>query len=180
MSWSKDDIDTLHACIKDGLSAAQAGKRLGRSRNATLGKAFRLGLSFGKQGGTEGSKARSKGPGKRPNSTKRQAIHDPVRSAPIVSTSVLETADGVLPATDLDPATDPRYSPRPLLDLERDQCKFPLWSDGDPVHLCCGARRDATDVYCEAHKAVAYNGSYNPADTKALATARRMAARRWR
>ncbi|WP_150526798.1 GcrA family cell cycle regulator [Roseibium sediminis] len=45
----------------------------------------------------------------------------------------------------------------PLIELERDQCKWPLWKhDDDPRH-CCGAKA-TRGSYCEAHARLATAG----------------------
>lgn len=45
MDWTDDEIDTLTLMKAQGNSAALIAERLGTSRNAVLGKLFRLGLS---------------------------------------------------------------------------------------------------------------------------------------
>lgn len=135
MSWTDADIQHMTDLARAGQSAAQVGKALGRSRNAVLGKAHRIGLCFGPQ----------KDPG--------QAGKKPTRRKPPRPSSAAAAPEIAAPPPAAKPAPriTGRYAPAPLLDLRDDQCRFPLWQPGDAVRNCCGAERDIVDPYCPEH-----------------------------
>lgn len=148
MSWSQSDIDTLRARIAEGLTARQIADKIGRTRNSVIGKAQRLGLSIGTQA--------DNGPTTQRTRRKRRKGAAGLRSSSVTACGAVVTDPVPAPVVSLGPVADPAFCPAPLIDLRANQCKYPLWGEGDTVRNCCGARRDLIEPYCAAHMALTH------------------------
>lgn len=153
-------LDALKASHEEGLSASQAANKLTRllgidvTRNAAIGKAGRIGL-----GPWRGGYA-SRSPNAKVEQAKKlfftlprsapgpesQKVHFPRKAAkcaapePIILTVSCGPEGGV-----------------PFLDLEPDQCHWPLGGRNDPPEKFCGAPKlkGCRSPYCEVHSAIA-------------------------
>jgi GcrA cell cycle regulator len=134
--WTEELVSLLRRLKLDGFSASQIGNRLGRTRNAVIGKWNRLGESIRKT--PERNKLNASLGGRAARKTR------PVRDVP----------PKLKPITKLPP---PKREPRPagnpvvLLDLKSHHCR---WPHGDPRHdsfRFCGAQREPGSSYCEHH-----------------------------
>jgi GcrA cell cycle regulator len=176
MSWTDERIDLLQKLWLQGMSASRIARELanGLTRNAVIGKVYRLGLS-GRV------KETAAGPGA-PRPLQRQTTRSPARQAaqpghqqrahhaapggaafmrgntalavqavafeaPARNAEVRRQSEVVVPMTE----------PVTILELRDSMCKWPI---GDPTQSefrFCGARKTPGDgPYCGCHAAIAY------------------------
>jgi len=164
MTWTPERDALLLAQIAAGLSAKAAAVVISAaigetvSRNAAIGRAHRLKLSF--RGNVPAA------PGGRTHKKRALASTRPVNLLAIlqnVKAKRVNVSTGA-PLADVEPVE--------LVDLEPHQCRWPL---GDGPFLFCGAPKDGERVYCAHHAAKAF---YKPATTPSrfAASLRRYAA----
>ena len=183
MSWTDDRIATLKKMWKDGKSAADIAKTLGKgvTRNAVIGKAHRMGLS-GRPSPVKKAAAPAK-TAKKDTATKKTAekkgAKNAVKTVKLVAKSAEKT--GKNPADK--PAKDNKKSPpvrevettaptiaKPealppgggvaLIDLTERMCRWPIGDPRDAEFTFCGASplRPSTP-YCIEHATQAYHTS---------------------
>lgn len=146
-TWTPERTDKLKTLWNKGISASLiAGQLGGVSRNAVLGKAFRLKLPMRVAVVRKAWTApqRRKGPERR----REMALLMP-KGKP--KSKLAELLAEPLPPPDVSDVA--RVS---LADLERHHCRFPV---GDPKLAdfgFCGCRPFPGSVYCEAHARRAY------------------------
>lgn len=136
--WTKAEEDRLRILWNDeGLSAAQCGVLLNRSRSAVRGKAHRLNLAERPSNFHSGPK-----PPKGPKVERRAAPKLPApQRLPSDTKALRGRAWDALPGA----------APIPLLELHDGMCRWPI-GDGKP-YLFCGQGSGAA-VYCEHHAAL--------------------------
>jgi GcrA cell cycle regulator len=153
--WPPHAVETLEQLWKAGdLSASQIARRLGVSRNAVLGKVFRLGLS--------GQRAPSPLRTSRPPTPQRRRPSHPAERRRIGARSASPTEAPASASPPLEPALEAAASETELPglvahleDLAPDACHWPC---GDPKaadFAFCG-RRTLSPPYCVAHDRRAY------------------------
>lgn len=165
--WTAAEIEILRAGIRAGDSARLVGDRVGRTREATVAQAHRLGLSF--------------------DAVQRPAGAAVARRATGLTADAAEPGAGRAQAAeplgaDVEAlraylaAPPPEALPTPFADLPGDACGWLLHADADgPVTaatLACGApRATAGGPYCAAHAARAFcpGASSSPAALAKLA-----------
>jgi GcrA cell cycle regulator len=147
--WPFEDLQRLRQLVADGFSAGQIGEKMGRSRNAIIGKILRADV---------GKLARSRG--KSNGAAPRKQTMKPVKRrivAPPQLAPAFERPQVYVPATNL-PAT------LPITFLDAVNAKRCLHYVGDPYSPdgpdmpVCGAERSAsagTVPYCRRHFASA-------------------------
>jgi hypothetical protein len=146
--WLPEHDNALRRHLENGMSlrdvaaALNAEFHLGKSKNATLGRAWRLGAKSihprGKQNATKPKSPRKPRttPAQRPDIAARKAASGPK----------------LVPASFV-PRPDPRPGHVPLLDLVPDGCK---WPSGDGPFLFCNEPRWPDSPYCGDHHGLAY------------------------
>ncbi len=146
--WDEDRNHRLAELWEEGLSAAEIGRELGCTRNAILGKKFRLGLPDRPPSGPSGERkvrpTQQKLP-KPPNSRPRFSIH---HSEPVPEPPPLENAVSII-------------------DLEEHHCRYPAGYGEDHLMRYCGAPKEAMVSaqgtsshpwpYCVYHNRLSYN-----------------------
>lgn len=147
--WPMEDIDMLQRLVGEGLSAGEIGKRMGRSRNAIIGKIIRMKGGVGRLArspSAAGKMARKQTPAVR---MARRAQPRPVPPPKLV----FERPQPYQPVANL-PAT----LPIGFLDaVEGKLCLHfvgdPFGPDGPDMPVCGAARSEAAgDVpYCRRH-----------------------------
>lgn len=186
--------------VADGLGSGDIAARLSDefdcnvTRNAVIGRCFRMTLSIGAPLSTaqkDDVRRRlddEKSAGKplrawRPMIEKRRVCFD---ASPVITDRRPQVRTLVLPAVvkDADPAFDAppapaelTYGPASLLDIRQDQCRFIA---GEPSASCpcmCGMKVRAGASYCESHHARVYTRARTP-KSKQADDARRMSAKR--
>jgi GcrA cell cycle regulator len=174
MSWTDERIDLLQKLWLQGLSASRIAKELsnGLTRNAVIGKVYRLGLSGRTKVAAEPS------PVPRPAQRSTLRASNPRPKGPMIQNAGTfvqgnagsfvrgNTALAMQPlalearapaaAPDVDVVV-PITEPVTIVDLLESMCRWPL---GDPTHMdfrFCGARKmPGEGPYCRCHAAIAY------------------------
>jgi GcrA cell cycle regulator len=147
--WDDESADLLAKLWADGLSAGQIAPRLGKSRNAILGKVHRLGLPPRKVTERAPRTRKSSNLPLRPTRVgygARSTVSLRPRSAPAL-TIVPRIVRDLQPSLRLD-----------IHDLRECSCR---WPSGDPKEglTYCGHRKAAGSSYCLAHTAAAHQPS---------------------
>ena len=147
--WSDEDVETLRRLVSEGLTTAVIGTRLGRSRNAIIGKCHRIGLFYVKL------------PRANQNTDSKGAI-DPARHRMIQAILRKERAEKEetmkqlhLPTEELPRTAMNHFRPLPgkrtigLEDLTSQSCRWPL--DVGAEHRYCGDPAFIGSPYCPYH-----------------------------
>ncbi len=179
MSWTDERIDLLQKLWLQGFSASRIAKELsnGLTRNAVIGKVYRLGLSGRAKATPEPSlvsRPTQKSPLRASNPRPRgQAAQG--GSAPFAQgSSVLiqgagafvqgNTALAMQPVAFAAPAVSPEVEvvvpmsePVTIVDLLESMCRWPIGDPTQPDFRFCGARKmPGEGPYCRCHAAIAY------------------------
>ncbi len=164
MSWTDERIDLLQKLWLQGLSASRIAKELsnGLTRNAVIGKVYRLGLS----GRTKVVAEPASVPRPAQKSVLRASNPRPKgpmiqgASAFVQGNTALAMQPFAVEARALAPAVDvvvPITEPVTIVELLDSMCRWPL---GDPTQSdfrFCGARKIGGEgPYCRCHAALAY------------------------
>ena len=138
--WTPERVAALRTLWREGLSAAEVARRLGGvTRNAVIGKVWRLGLSGGR-------------PPKPPRP--RRGAAGPPRRRPPARTGRRLPAGAPCP---------PPWDPGPglvadLLDLRPGDCRWPLGDPRAPNFAFCGRPAEG-GPYCGGHRRLAVAGA---------------------
>jgi GcrA cell cycle regulator len=140
-TWNEADTELLRKLWAEGFSCSQIGNKLGRTKNAVIGRVHRLGLP---QRLTHTTIKRKKiCPGGFPPA-RRKARREP--HAP----------------TQLPAPLPPQRPPADwleLVELKRNHCRWPAGDTRAGGVKYCGQPRDGTRPYCEHHARGAYEVS---------------------
>ena len=136
--WTDADVETVKACIAEGLTASQCRNRIGdrHSRNSILGMCFKRGLSFGRKPAKHKSKRAHQQNGAKPV-PRRTTAAALTRAA--IDALPEPVAIGPLNTFPDDSAVVPR------------QCRA---ISGDPLNgnwRCCGQPTVPGRAYCRVH-----------------------------
>jgi len=182
MSWTDDRVAMLKKMWKDGHSAADIAKALGKgvTRNAVIGKAHRMGLSGRPspiKGGEEEKptkakkadvkKAEKKVKEKKEPKAKKADDEVKVRKATTNSSVAKKAAaknnrnefekDEIVLAN-LDAETPPEDGGVALIDLTEHMCRWPYGDPREEGFTFCGRPVYPGKPYCADHVLVAYQG----------------------
>jgi GcrA cell cycle regulator len=172
MSWTDERIDLLQKLWLQGMSASRIANELanGLTRNAVIGKVYRLGLSGRTKSATASPPAprsQPKAPPRAPDARHTSCIapnsgaSNPVAASPIVHGN---TALALKPAVFEAPAPAPNAEvvvamsePVTIAELRESMCRWPI---GDPTQSefrFCGAKKlPGVGPYCCHHAGIAY------------------------
>ncbi|HVI33763.1 GcrA family cell cycle regulator [Phenylobacterium sp.] len=135
LRWTGDRVTALRTLWAEGRSAAEIARSLGGvTRNAVLGKVWRLGLCGGR------SHPPPKPARPRPGPPRRTARARPSARAGVPSAPGPEVGPGLVAR---------------LLDLGPRQCRWPMGDPRSPGFAFCG-REAACGPYCRAHAQAAH------------------------
>ncbi len=157
LGWTETRVESLKTLWLDGFSASQVARELGGglTRNAVIGKIFRLGLKRGEASAVSTRRERNPARDKAPPRPRMKVTPSPPARAerpPALRCTA--------PPADHEPTSRPpeAYEPPGLISgvmaLNSRTCRWPI---GDPkanTFSFCGCA--ATDVYCDRHKARAH------------------------
>ena len=143
-TWTAERIEQLRSFVATGLTCSQIAAEIGVSRNAVIGKIHRLGLSSGRPAGAP---ARTCPPRARPPraSAQRQLLRLLYADTPYVPGEAVAAVDPV--------GSMQRCS---LLELERDNCRWPVGNPDAADFAFCGNAAAAGFSYCAGHARMAY------------------------
>jgi hypothetical protein len=125
--WTAKTEARLRECVGQNMSASQIARLIGCTRNAILGKLWRLGLRADRAA--------------TPKSKAKRAHR---KSTPAVSLGGVEQEPGPVQAGNLD---FKGLAPTSFLDLKVDQCRFIVSDDG----RYCPLKRQHGSSYCGFH-----------------------------
>ncbi len=160
MSWTDERIATLKKMWKEGKSAAEIAKTLGKgvTRNAVIGKAHRMGLS-----GRPSPIKKSATPKKEVAPKKTAA--KPTRSKKTAAPAAAPTNKSSAPAKEVEDIkifekdVVPPGGGVALLDLTERMCKWPIGDPREDDFTFCGLPIRPGTPYCPEHAAMAYQTS---------------------
>ena len=176
MSWTDERIALLKRMWKEGKSAADIAKTLGKgvTRNAVIGKAHRMSLTgrpspIKKQAETPKKEVAKKAPVAVAAPTKKTAI----ALAPVVTANKKSPSVPVVSGVKNNPLTrdgvaEPRKiikEPAPagggvaLIDLSERMCKWPFGDPREDDFTFCGRTIRPGTPYCPEHASAAYQSS---------------------
>jgi GcrA cell cycle regulator len=170
MSWTDERIELLRKLWLDGMSASRIASELsnGLTRNAVIGKVYRLGLS----GRTKATGVIEAKPKVRVKPAQQEAV--------VVSPATVivhgNTALAFCPAPVEAPAPDPTESvvvafaePVTIVDLRESMCRWPIGDPGSTEFRFCGAaKRVGAGPYCAHHAGIAYQPQHDRRRVKAV------------
>jgi len=155
MTWTDDQVATLKALWKEGLSSTQIAMRMGlTSRNGVIGKLFRLGLTDemrGKQSQRVTQRVVRLG---RSKTTFRKAAPT-TQLPPQVEAPPQFQREAFVPIIDAENDI-PASERKALVDLDAGDCRWPIGHPGDPGFGFCGKSAASGLPYCEGHAHRAY------------------------
>lgn len=153
LTWDEDRVQKLKTLWDEGLSASLIGARLGISRNAVLGKSWRLGLSQRPAGGDNCARERIV--------SRRKARAMPAQPQPrkVTPKSIRE----LFPVEDPHPIPPSTYDVARVSfdDLEPYHCKWICTPETVPhdQKSFCGCKRVEGQPYCAEHARRAFSQS---------------------
>lgn len=154
--WAPEAVEKAVCLWNAGLSGHLIAEELNKTRNAVMGKIFRLGLKNSAR--PPESRVRKK-PVFKPRAPKpevQKAAFVPVPEDP----ELITDPDRIHP----DDAAIPMKQRRQIWELTSQTCKFPVGRPGMGDFFCCGAKPLDGYIYCGPHCA----RTYKPADPVSL------------
>jgi GcrA cell cycle regulator len=176
MSWTDERIATLKKMWKEGKSAADIAKTLGKvTRNAVIGKAHRMGLS----GRPSPIKKPPAAPKKEAAPKKTALLRSIKKPAPVAAVSKkanpLQRPEVEEPKI-FEKETVPEGGGIPLIELTERMCKWPIGDPRDADFIFCGLGIRVGTPYCPGHAAMAYQTSSRGRPAAAAAKVKVVAA----
>ena len=156
--WTEDRVELLSKLWLNGVTAAEITSQLGgTTRNAVIGKAYRLGLS---------NQKRQKKTSHEEETEEAESAAVETDSAPIAETDDQEIALDALDADDdasegtVDDATSARLAEAlseklQLMQLSEKTCKWPIGDPATDDFWFCGLPSMPGKPYCEPHNKLA-------------------------
>lgn len=135
-TWCQDRVDQFRKLYAEGLTHSVIAKRLGVTRNASIGKAARLGLP---------SRAQTNPPKPALEAKPRKPKFNFARTSP-ASVSAKKKAAGVsdIAASDAPPSLN-----LSIIEIGANQCRYP-YGDRAPFQFC-GHEQHPGSSYCPSH-----------------------------
>lgn len=165
MSWTDEQIDLLQKLWLQGMSASRIAKELanGVTRNAVIGKVYRLGLSGRPKAAASGGAAQSPRPQKaapQPQSPRPQTLVIQGNTALVAQAEPMAAPEPVLGRKA--EVVIALCEPVTIADLRETMCRWPI---GDPTAAefrFCGAKKlPGVGPYCACHAGVAYQPQHD-------------------
>lgn len=150
-AWTEDRVAGLRSMWAKGMSGGVIADMLGGiTRNAVIGKAFRLGLA--KRGTTDSRRSsRAATAERKRRQTEGRSMPPPSQRSRIKLPARVRDMDPAQPSLIRDAKLDvPRVA---FADLEPHHCRWPI---GDPTQGFCGCPKHPGTPYCRAHGERAY------------------------
>ena len=162
MSWTNERIELLQKLWLDGWSASRIAGELacGITRNAVIGKVFRLRLS-GRVNARSGNGAASPPHQKAP----RRPPHRHAESPQIAGNTALAFHPFVIEAPAPQTVRDvvvPMSEPVTISELRELMCRWPIGDPAQPEFRFCGAKKlPGHGPYCACHAGIAYQSQHD-------------------
>jgi GcrA cell cycle regulator len=130
IAWDDRQLDLLHKLWTSGMSASQIGEQLGITRNAVMGKVYRLGITRVLQPASRAEKAEGARYARAGKLLRRPAEVKPIAA----------------------PRRGRHHAGnKTIFDLEAHDCRFPLSDPNCAGMLFCGAQTIPGRPYCQTH-----------------------------
>ena len=140
MSWNQQKVDDLKKLWNEGVATSRIGEQLGFTKNAVIGKAFRLGLE------------------RRQNSRKKTAHSQSISSVTMYRESSNSSHSQITPKREVSRRREKFSFKKSIVGTGSFQsCQWPI---GDPLEEgfhYCGGQNIPTKPYCIEHYKKAYN-----------------------
>ena len=140
MSWNQQKVDDLKKLWNEGVATSRIGEQLGFTKNAVIGKAFRLGLE------------------RRQNSRKKTTQSQPLSSITMYRETSVPGHSQITPKREVTRRRE-KFSFKKSI-VGTGSFKSCQWPIGDPLkegfHYC-GGQNIPTKPYCIEHYKKAYN-----------------------
>ena len=140
MSWNQQKVDDLKKLWNEGVATSRIGEQLGFTKNAVIGKAFRLGLE------------------RRQNSRKKTAQSQSVSSVTMYRETNVPGNSQITPKREVTRRRE-KFSFKKSI-VGTGSFKSCQWPIGDPLEEgfhYCGGQNIPTKPYCIEHYKKAYN-----------------------
>ena len=140
MSWNQQKVDDLKKLWNEGVATSRIGEQLGFTKNAVIGKAFRLGLE------------------RRQNSRKKTAHSQSISSVTMYRESSNSSHSQITPKREVSRRRE-KFSFKKSI-VGTGSFKSCQWPIGDPLEEgfhYCGGQNIPTKPYCIEHYKKAYN-----------------------
>ena len=140
MSWNQQKVDDLKKLWSEGVATSRIGEQLGFTKNAVIGKAFRLGLE------------------RRQNSRKKSAQSQTVSSITMYRETSTPGHSQIAPKREVTRRRE-KFSFKKSI-VGTGSFKSCQWPIGDPLEEgfhYCGGQNIPTKPYCIEHYKKAYN-----------------------
>ena len=140
MSWNQQKVDDLKKLWNEGVATSRIGEQLGFTKNAVIGKAFRLGLE------------------RRQNSRKKTAQSQSVSSVTMYRETIVPGNSHISPKREVTRRRE-KFSFKKSI-VGTGSFKSCQWPIGDPLEEgfhYCGGQNIPTKPYCIEHYKKAYN-----------------------
>lgn len=147
--WTKEQDRVLRQLASDGFSGGLIAPKVKKTRNAVVGRAFRLGLQLRGE-----FRVTPSGPRRKPR--KRSVTLATLRECEMPTG---ETGVGIGHQT-------PFEKQPSILTVRTGQCKFPMWPDKGPIPgdaRLCGSKTKDGSPYCKKHSDICYGVSADEA-----------------
>ncbi len=140
MSWNQQKVDDLKKLWNEGVATSRIGEQLGFTKNAVIGKAFRLGLE------------------RRQNSRKKTSHSQSVSSVTMYRETSAPSHSQITPKRDVTRRREKFSFKKSIVGTGNfKSCQWPI---GDPLEEgfhYCGGQNIPTKPYCIEHYKKAYN-----------------------
>lgn len=146
--WPDEDMATLSLMASEGRSARQIAEAIGRSRNAVLGKAMRLGVAL--NGGPGAGGSANHVALVRAGLAERRAAKETVPSSPPLPRPSRPREP---PKIICEPV--PAEGTATISDLTEYKCRWPVGDPREDAFRYCGRAKQFGVPYCRAHAALA-------------------------
>jgi len=162
MSWTNERIELLQKLWLEGWSASRIAGELahGITRNAVIGKVYRLGLS-GRAKALPGNVPASPPHHKAP---RRSALRH-ANSPQVLGNTALALHPFVIEAPAPQPVRDvvvPIFEPVTIVELRESMCRWPIGNPAQSEFRFCGAKkRPGEGPYCACHAGIAYQTQHD-------------------
>ena len=140
MSWNQQKVEDLKKLWNEGVATSRIGEQLGFTKNAVIGKAFRLGLE------------------RRQNSRKKTAHSQSISSVTMYRESSNSSHSQITPKREVSRRRE-KFSFKKSI-VGTGSFKSCQWPIGDPLEEgfhYCGGQNIPTKPYCIEHYKKAYN-----------------------
>ncbi|HUB65606.1 MAG TPA: GcrA family cell cycle regulator [Methylocella sp.] len=160
MSWTNERIELLQKLWLEGCSASRIAGELGAgvTRNAVIGKVFRLGLSGRVKAAAGHVPAVQHQKAARRTAQARAGAHASIGNTALALEPLMLEAPRPQVVADV---VVPICEPVTIMDLRESMCRWPIGDPAQSEFRYCGAKKvPGTGPYCACHSGIAYQNHH--------------------